>query len=141
MQDQQVLNNRGGLHETRFCCISEEAGFLCCPSFLYVECSVQYRAVDPNSQNVLSITWIGSPSHPCMVKLNGIRCITIRPENLNLSGIIGADSIFRLQKLKSGELGLEQHQMNYPTLNFALHKLDTFKYKRLFTYQFLCDSK
>ncbi|KAG5097508.1 hypothetical protein JHK82_047362 [Glycine max] len=65
------------------------------------ECSVQYRAVDPNSQNVLSITWIGSPSHPCMVKLNGIRCITIRPENLNLSGIIGADSIFRLQKLKS----------------------------------------
>ncbi|KAH1202088.1 Structural maintenance of chromosomes flexible hinge domain-containing protein GMI1 [Glycine max] len=73
------------------------------------ECSVQYRAVDPNSQNVLSITWIGSPSHPCMVKLNGIRCITIRPENLNLSGIIGADSIFRLQKLKSGELGLEQH--------------------------------
>ncbi|KAJ1392523.1 Serine-threonine/tyrosine-protein kinase, catalytic domain [Sesbania bispinosa] len=63
------------------------------------------KAVDPN--NVLNITWIGSTSHPCLVKLNGVRCnsnatnvVGIRLEKLNLSGIIDADSLCRLQKLR-----------------------------------------
>ncbi|KAL5126280.1 putative inactive receptor kinase [Glycine soja] len=62
------------------------------------------RALDP--KNVLNITWIESPSHPCLVKLNGVRCnsnatnvVHIRLENLNLSGTIDADSLCRLQKL------------------------------------------
>uniref|UniRef100_A0A0R0GHM5 Protein kinase domain-containing protein n=1 Tax=Glycine max TaxID=3847 RepID=A0A0R0GHM5_SOYBN len=61
-------------------------------------------ALDP--KNVLNITWIESPSHPCLVKLNGVRCnsnatnvVHIRLENLNLSGTIDADSLCRLQKL------------------------------------------
>ncbi|KAL2972861.1 hypothetical protein AAZX31_14G016500 [Glycine max] len=61
------------------------------------------RALDP--KNVLNITWIESPSHPCLVKLNGVRCnsnatnvVHIRLENLNLSGTIDADSLCRLQK-------------------------------------------
>lgn len=61
------------------------------------------RALDP--QNVLNITRM--PSHPCLVKLNGIRCnsngtdiVHIRLENLNLSGTIDADSLCRLQKLR-----------------------------------------
>ena len=70
------------------------------------------RALDP--KNVLNITWIESPSHPCLVKLNGVRCnsnatnvVHIRLENLNLSGTIDADSLCRLQKLrlKSAKLG------------------------------------
>ncbi|XP_027368608.1 probably inactive receptor-like protein kinase At5g41680 [Abrus precatorius] len=63
------------------------------------------RAVDP--QNVLNITWNESPSHPCLVKFNGIRCnsnatniVQIRLENLNLSGIIHADSLCRLKELR-----------------------------------------
>ncbi|TKY57369.1 inactive receptor kinase [Spatholobus suberectus] len=63
------------------------------------------RAVDP--KNVLNTTWIGSPSHPCLVKLNGVRCnsnatniVHIRLENLNLSGTIDADSLCRLQELR-----------------------------------------
>lgn len=63
------------------------------------------KAVDP--KNVLNISWIGSTSHPCLVKLNGVRCnsnatniIEIRLENLNLGGIIDADSLCRLQKLR-----------------------------------------
>ncbi|KAK7276912.1 hypothetical protein RIF29_18060 [Crotalaria pallida] len=63
------------------------------------------RAVDPN--NVLNISLIGSTSHPCLVNLNGVRCnsnasniIEIRLENLNLSGIIDADSLCRLHKLR-----------------------------------------
>lgn len=63
------------------------------------------RALDP--KNVLNITWIESPSHPCLVKLNGVRCnsnatnvVHIRLENLNLSGTIDADSLCRLQKLR-----------------------------------------
>lgn len=63
------------------------------------------RALDP--RNELNITWNGSPSHPCLVKLNGVRCnsnatnvVHIRLENLNLSGTIDADSLCRLQKLR-----------------------------------------
>ncbi|RDX76199.1 putative inactive receptor kinase, partial [Mucuna pruriens] len=63
------------------------------------------RAVDP--KNVLNITRIEPPSHPCLVKLNGVRCnsnatniVHIRLENLNLRGIIDADSLCRLQKLR-----------------------------------------
>ncbi|KAK7371952.1 hypothetical protein VNO80_05319 [Phaseolus coccineus] len=64
------------------------------------------RAVDP--QNVLdNTTLVGSPSHLCLVKLNGVRCdsnatniVHIRLENLNLSGTIDADSLCRLQKLR-----------------------------------------
>ncbi|CAJ1971476.1 unnamed protein product [Sphenostylis stenocarpa] len=64
------------------------------------------RALD--TKNVLNnSTWIGSPSHPCLVKLNGVRCdsnaskiVHIRLENLNLSGTIDAHSLCRLQKLR-----------------------------------------
>ncbi|KAK7318453.1 hypothetical protein RJT34_03155 [Clitoria ternatea] len=63
------------------------------------------RAIDPN--NVLNITWTRPQSHPCLVKLNGVRCnsngtnvVQIRLENLNLSGMLDADSLCRLQNLR-----------------------------------------
>ncbi|XP_061375630.1 probable inactive receptor kinase At5g53320 [Gastrolobium bilobum] len=63
------------------------------------------RGVDP--KNVLNISWNGSASNPCLVKLNGVRCnsnatniVEIRLENLNLTGIIDADSLCRLKKLR-----------------------------------------
>ncbi|KAL2316684.1 hypothetical protein Fmac_030560 [Flemingia macrophylla] len=63
------------------------------------------RTIDP--KNVLNITWTGSPSRPCMVNLNGVRCnsnatniVHIRLVNMNLSGTIDADSLCKLQKLR-----------------------------------------
>ncbi|KAF2303783.1 hypothetical protein GH714_023406 [Hevea brasiliensis] len=62
-------------------------------------------AVDP--QNVLQISWNGTVPHPCSNKWKGVKCNLqantieeIRLENLNLSGIIDADSVCKLQNLQ-----------------------------------------
>lgn len=63
------------------------------------------RAVDP--QNVLQESWNGTVPHPCSNKWKGVNCnlqtntiAEIRLENLNLSGIIDADSLCKLQNLQ-----------------------------------------
>lgn len=85
-------------------------------------------AIDP--QNVLNITQMNySSSHPCFllnkVKFNNgiIRCnskatnvIEIRLQNLNLNGIINADSLCRLQRLKSVNLAQNYISGSIPSL-------------------------
>ncbi|KAF2285683.1 hypothetical protein GH714_007103 [Hevea brasiliensis] len=63
------------------------------------------RAADP--QNVLQVSWDGTVPHPCSNKWKGVICnlqgntvTEIRLENLNLSGIIDADSLCKLQNLQ-----------------------------------------
>ncbi|XP_024033657.1 probable inactive receptor kinase At3g08680 [Citrus clementina] len=62
-------------------------------------------AVD--SQNVLRIGWNGNLPHPCSYNLKGIKCnlhatniVGIRLENMNLSGIIDAESLCKLRHLR-----------------------------------------
>lgn len=64
------------------------------------------RAVDP--QNVLGIGWNGMLPHPCSLNLKGIKCnlqganiVGIRLENLNLRGIIDAQSLCKLGNLRA----------------------------------------
>lgn len=86
------------------------------------------RAVDP--QNVLNISWINNGSveisHPCMLKLKGVRCnskrtnmIEIRFENLNLSGTIDADSLCRFKNLRVLSLAKNTIKGNIP--NSIMH--------------------
>ncbi|WKA12580.1 hypothetical protein VitviT2T_029953 [Vitis vinifera] len=63
------------------------------------------QAVDP--ENILGIGWNGSLPHPCMLQRKGVKCnsqaeaiVDIRLENLNLSGIIDADSLCKLPFLR-----------------------------------------
>ncbi|GMI85229.1 REDUCED IN LATERAL GROWTH1 [Hibiscus trionum] len=63
------------------------------------------RSIDP--QNNLGIQWNELPHNPCLHKLNGVECnlqaasiVEIRLENLNLSGVIDADSLCKLRKLE-----------------------------------------
>lgn len=63
------------------------------------------RAVD--SQNVLRIGWNGNLPHPCSYNLKGIKCnlhatniVGIRLENMNLGGIIDAESLCKLRHLR-----------------------------------------
>ncbi|KAK8481125.1 hypothetical protein V6N13_031671 [Hibiscus sabdariffa] len=63
------------------------------------------RSIDP--QNNLGIQWNELSHNPCWLKLNGVKCkpqatsiVEIRLENMNLSGVIDADSLCKLRKLE-----------------------------------------
>ncbi|GMJ11540.1 REDUCED IN LATERAL GROWTH1 [Hibiscus trionum] len=63
------------------------------------------RFIDP--QNNLGIQWNQLLHNPCLLKLNGVKCnpkatsiVEIRLENMNLSGVIDADSLCKLRKLE-----------------------------------------
>lgn len=63
------------------------------------------QAVDP--ENILGVSWNGSLPHPCELPRAGVKCnsggdaiVNIRLENLNLSGIIDADSLCKLPFLR-----------------------------------------
>ncbi|KAK8651758.1 hypothetical protein V6N13_141342 [Hibiscus sabdariffa] len=62
-------------------------------------------SIDP--QNNLGIQWNELPHNPCLHMLNGVECnlqatsiVEIRLENLNLSGVLDADSLCKLRKLE-----------------------------------------
>lgn len=62
-------------------------------------------AIDPN--NVLGVDRNALVSYPCYYKLHGVKCslhtgevIEIRLENMNISGIIDAESLCKLSKLR-----------------------------------------
>lgn len=69
------------------------------------------KAIDHNNvlniSNIVVSSSLPPPQHPCLIKLNGVRCnsnatniVEIRLDNLNLSGIFDANSLCKLQKLK-----------------------------------------
>ncbi|XP_022717664.1 probable inactive receptor kinase At2g26730 [Durio zibethinus] len=63
------------------------------------------RSVDP--QNKLGTQWNELSQNPCLYKFEGVKCnlqatsiLEIRLENLNLSGVIDADALCKLQNLQ-----------------------------------------
>ncbi|KAJ7963693.1 Inactive receptor kinase [Quillaja saponaria] len=86
------------------------------------------RALDP--QDVLKIGWLGSEQNPCLLKLKGIRCnlqatniVEIRLENLNLSGLIDADSLCKLENLRVVNLARNKIQGNIPNSILSCRRL------------------
>lgn len=78
------------------------------------------RAIDP--QNALNMSNLGFSLHPCLLEISGIiRCnsdasniVDISLQNMNLSGIINADSLCRLQNLESVNLAENRIRGNIP---------------------------
>lgn len=77
------------------------------------------QSVDP--ENILRIDWSGLVPHPCSHQWKGVKCslrintITeIRLENMNLSGIIDADSLCKLSDLRVLSLATNHIRGNIP---------------------------
>ncbi|KAK6796468.1 hypothetical protein RDI58_004169 [Solanum bulbocastanum] len=87
-------------------------------------------AIDPN--NVLNVDRNALLSYPCYYKLHGVKCdlrssvvIEIRLKNMNLSGVINAESLCKLSNLRVLSLVRNKIEGNVPESISSCRSLTT----------------